>query len=438
MGMRFSKRIKIAPGLKLNVGLGGASLTAGVRGASINFGKRGAYVNAGIPGTGIFYRQSLSSSSKSRVDRFLAKQLEDQERDDRLSSLKLTLNEDGKLEISGSKGEHLDSKDIKRAYELKAASIYRWLEEQAEKISGDTDLIENIHTGCMDVDQSPEYTTVPFDLPAPNRPVYLTSPIEPTYAPPSPLPGFISWISFLRNRNESKRKKYEVRYKELLKKYKAEYAFVRDKNTKLTLSHEEETAKWTMAKEEHQNVQSELKKEFDWKLRNDVDFMEAILEDAISSLEWPRETLVSYDIRNEGREIHLDIDLPEVEDLPQKVASVAAGGRKLNIKNKAVKTLQLEYLRHISGIALRSACCVMATLPSSHVVIVSGYSQRLDKATGSVNDEYLYSVKFLREGLEAIDYYSLEKVDPVDALGVFEHRRKITATGIIKPIEPFS
>jgi len=65
MGFRFSRRVSILPGLKLNLSGSGVSLSAGVRGAHINLGPRGLYGSAGIPGTGLSYRQRLDSASRS-------------------------------------------------------------------------------------------------------------------------------------------------------------------------------------------------------------------------------------------------------------------------------------------------------------------------------------------------------------------------------------
>ena len=68
MGFRFSRRVSILPGLKLNLSGSGVSLSAGVRGAHITLGPRGLYGSAGIPGTGLSYRQLLDSSSRSYPD----------------------------------------------------------------------------------------------------------------------------------------------------------------------------------------------------------------------------------------------------------------------------------------------------------------------------------------------------------------------------------
>ncbi|MET3576961.1 DUF4236 domain-containing protein [Bhargavaea ullalensis] len=64
MGFRFQKRVKIAPGVRLNVGKRGASVSVGRKGASVTVGKRGTYANVGIPGTGISYRTKVGGRTK--------------------------------------------------------------------------------------------------------------------------------------------------------------------------------------------------------------------------------------------------------------------------------------------------------------------------------------------------------------------------------------
>src|SRR6266545_7748269 len=68
----------------------------------------------------------------------------------------------------------------------------------------------------------------------------------------------------------------------------------------------------------------------------------------------------------------------------------------------------------------------------------SGFSQRLDKATGKINDDYLYSVIIDRRRFSQINFEALETIDPIEAIEVFEMRRQMTSTGIFKSIEPFT
>jgi len=65
MAWNFRRRIKVLPGVRLNVSKKGVSTTFGVRGASITTGKNGAYLNTGIPGTGIYNRQKIGGKSNN-------------------------------------------------------------------------------------------------------------------------------------------------------------------------------------------------------------------------------------------------------------------------------------------------------------------------------------------------------------------------------------
>ena len=65
MGIRFRKSIKILPGVRVNLGLGGLSLNAGPRGATVSLNKQGIYSNTSIPGTGISFREKISSNLRS-------------------------------------------------------------------------------------------------------------------------------------------------------------------------------------------------------------------------------------------------------------------------------------------------------------------------------------------------------------------------------------
>ena len=62
MGWRFRKRIKILPGINLNISKSGMSFNVGVKGANVTFGPNGTYVNTGVPGTGLYRRDFVSGS----------------------------------------------------------------------------------------------------------------------------------------------------------------------------------------------------------------------------------------------------------------------------------------------------------------------------------------------------------------------------------------
>ena len=63
MGFRFQRRIKIAPGIRLNLSKSGVSTSIGGKGLTWN--SRGT-VTTSIPGTGLSYRHNLKAGKDSQ------------------------------------------------------------------------------------------------------------------------------------------------------------------------------------------------------------------------------------------------------------------------------------------------------------------------------------------------------------------------------------
>jgi hypothetical protein len=61
MGWRFRRSLKIAPGLRLNIGKRSAGLSVGPRGAKVSINTRGEVRRtAGLPGTGLSYTEQTT------------------------------------------------------------------------------------------------------------------------------------------------------------------------------------------------------------------------------------------------------------------------------------------------------------------------------------------------------------------------------------------
>ena len=74
MSILFRRRIKIIPGVRLNISKSGLSASVGVRGASVTLGgKGGTYANLGIPGTGIYTRKKLEAAIKFLIKKIIRK-----------------------------------------------------------------------------------------------------------------------------------------------------------------------------------------------------------------------------------------------------------------------------------------------------------------------------------------------------------------------------
>jgi len=65
MTLRFRRSIRIAPGVRLNLGLNGAGVSIGPRGLHVGINRRGAYASVGIPGTGVYAVHHVRTSGDS-------------------------------------------------------------------------------------------------------------------------------------------------------------------------------------------------------------------------------------------------------------------------------------------------------------------------------------------------------------------------------------
>jgi hypothetical protein len=66
MGFRFRKRIKILPGFWFNMSKSGISTSIGGKGLTVNINDGKVRTTASIPGTGLSYRTTSSSTPPTR------------------------------------------------------------------------------------------------------------------------------------------------------------------------------------------------------------------------------------------------------------------------------------------------------------------------------------------------------------------------------------
>ena len=69
MGLRFQRRVKILPGLRLNLSRSGVGFSVGGRGAHVGITARGQrYASVGLPGTGVSWREYERKPAPRRCD----------------------------------------------------------------------------------------------------------------------------------------------------------------------------------------------------------------------------------------------------------------------------------------------------------------------------------------------------------------------------------
>lgn len=391
MGLRFRRSVKLAPGIRMNFSGSGLSWTVGPRGASLGVGRRGTYFNSGIPGTGLYSRQRLDGGRS--VPRPASRETVQM-------SVRISVSdEDGSLAFQDLDGNPLPSNLIAEIKKQHGEAVRGLIAETCAKVNEPIEALSKIHLDTPDP-RAPRYVPASFEEPAPQTPA------------PKPI-SFLDRILFRRARIEQANAAVAGRYRQ-------------------------EKANWEARKAEFIVRERARELFIEQQVLTDESAMEKHLEATLQDIVWPRETLVSFDIQDGGKTVLLDVDLPEIEHMPNRTAVVPQREWKLAVKPMTATQVQKLYMAHIHGVGVRIIGEVFAALPTVAKVVLSAYSQRANKATGVIADEYLYSVQVTREQWLTINFANWASVDVIEVLAAFDLRRTMTKTGVFKPVEPFA
>lgn len=399
MGFRFRKSIRLAPGVRLNFGSRGASWTLGGRGASIGIGPRGTYLNTSIPGTGISARQRLSGASSPSVPA-RRQALLDAARlpNSQTAPAKLQVGEDGSITLLNSEGTVIPEVLVQEVRRQQPETWRTMMQAVCDVFNEPHDLLATVHE----------------DTPRPQPPTFEPQPF-PEDEPPAPaLERGTLWTRLWKNA----RIRLDAR------------------NARLQAEHAQAIEAYTERRQAHAAAEARRRHTIEQAIHHEVPAMEAFLSEWLSAIEWPRETLVSFELLDNGRRLLIDVDLPEIEQMPSATASVPARGHKLTIRELSEAKVRRLYATHVHAVGFRVIGEAFAALPTVQTIELGAYSQRTDKATGSIEDEYLYAVRVSRQQWQCIDFTNLGAIDCIEALDRFELRRRMFASMIFKSIEP--
>lgn len=431
MGIRFQRSIRIGKGLRLNLSKSGLGFSAGPRGAGVSVGPRGVYGHAGIPGTGLYARQKLGGNTPSSSPRTASSPSSPGE--GRSIEVGIEIDENSGRETVSLRegGREIHDESVLR--KVKQDPAFKVKLEKARKrvfdeITERSRALIDIHKHTLDL---PDWEHARQEL-ANAKPQLYT---RVQFPEPAPEPDSIR-ADLVAEANRTVRTLFG-------RKRKRE-AYVEQR---LDATYEQELHRWNDALESHEREQDKTEQEKNealvrshekWKegmravLEATPDGVADMLQDSFSEIQLPVEFSVNFDVREKGHVIFLDVDLPEIEDYPTKKAQLLKSG-KVSVKDKTQKEIKLDYLNSVAGISFYFASVAFACAPSVATAIVSGYTQRVNPATGNQEDTYVYSVKYPKAAFYELNF---QRIEPHVALQEFEHKMLTTKTYELKAIDP--
>ncbi|WP_240724620.1 DUF4236 domain-containing protein [Halomonas borealis] len=212
---------------------------------------------------------------------------------------------------------------------------------------------------------------------------------------------------------------------------------VEEENRRSQAAFDEAYRDWEWRKSEHDAAEFARHQRESEEVWHDLEAMEQTLRERLEEVDWPRETVIDFDLGSDISTIAVDIDLPGEEEMPDRYWTMTAKQIRLTPRRLSDTRQRELYRDHVHGIAFRMLGAVFARLPAVQETKVSGYRQITDPATGGERDQYLFSVKVTREQWSRIHFDRLDQVDAVAAMEAFKLRREMTKTGIFRDVEPF-
>lgn len=390
MSIRFHKSIKICKGVKVNFSKRGISTSFGGKSFTFNTGTRSSYATFGIPGTGLSSRVKLTKgssrksssgrSSTSRSSNSYSRSAYTPQVEPIPTDIKIQHYDDGSVKFFASNGAEITDSTI--ISKIKSTAAYK---ESARKAKEDMRAhneqgVAHFNQEAADIIEMYKHTTMLYSE------AELTSIFE-KLSPKKYLvknfdeqpPSAESIKSILESEAKSKYTTWlPWKFREIKQQRET---YVRDNaNERFTQA----LADWNTRKihfdEEQKVISEQVNAEYIAEyesnrngIRNLMSSNEEYIIDAIddwlSTVELTLDFSVSYRLLLSKGILAIDIDLPEIEDIPYQKAKQLTNGT-MKIVDKTQKELNTDYQECVFGMAafLASHMSNISTIIKSIIV----------------------------------------------------------------------
>jgi len=426
--MRFRKSIRIMKGVRVNFSKSGMSLTAGTRGASINIGSKGTYLNTGIPGTGLYGRSKIGGSSSTRSSHSSSSSSSYIE-----LSISIGIDDSGNYYVKDQNGQLITDESLLR--KIKRTDVYKnKIKELSEKFAteknAETDNFIEIYKQS-EVLLSESQIRLNLENLTPQkyikRDFAISKPDETSIREDLEIEAkrdikSLAFWTLKKRRSDFVNNAFPARFQNSIKKY--EDALMEHNLNEAIIEKDKNI--------EYDKIFIQEKTYLEDFLMGKKELVETNLDSFLQKMTLPVDFEVSYEYDESQGILTVDLDLPEIEDIPKSKAATLASG-KVKVKDKTQKELKEQYLICVTGLAFFFASHFYNMSTHIDKIIISGFTQRTSKKTGKMNDDYVYSIVFERNKFQGIE---IPSIVPYLAIEEFKHTINYSKSFELATIEP--
>lgn len=182
----------------------------------------------------------------------------------------------------------------------------------------------------------------------------------------------------------------------------------------------ERDAFYTAFKQNFQNV-----------IDGDKNYVITAIDSIFPDEELPMEYFVDAVYDEPNGKVYIDLDLPEIEDVPDQKVVLTSTGKK-SIRSKSQTDLRSDYAHCVLGLAMNVAFSIFNISLKINEVEIMGYTQRKEDNSAVATDQYVFVINFDRDTFSKIDFKRLSAVQIID---FFQHHINLSKSFVMKEID---
>lgn len=168
-------------------------------------------------------------------------------------------------------------------------------------------------------------------------------------------------------------------------------------------------------------------------IEGDRNYVLNAINDAFASdaEELPMEYFLDISYDDATGKVTVDLDLPEIEDMPQNKIVINPSGKR-SIRSKSQTNLREDYANCVCGLSMYVAGIIFNTCLRIQEVEVSGFTQRCGENSSLATDQYVFIIRYTREQFKEIAF---EKLTSLEIINFFKHNIDMTKSFVLKEIK---
>jgi hypothetical protein len=400
MGFRFQRRIRLIPGVRLNVSKSGLGLSLGPRGSTVSVGQSGLYGNAGLPGTGLSFRQKLNTKNNQAIRKSYRKEFENYLLSGEKFEIGVEISDNGEIAFLDKHEQPLLDEELKVLKKLAPQQLRSLLEMVVNNKNQTLKAIAQIHHSTPNSTQT-VFVKFPYSEPFPE----LKNPVNKSF--------------------------WQKIWPPSSKRIDADNAEIKTTNQQLQANWESRKAAHDKSEIERKILETDL-------VATDINAMIKVLEHHLAAIDWPLETDINFDFGKDFRNLIIDIEVPSPEQMPNSEWSISSSQYRVSRKKMSDAKIRIMFGHYVHGAILRIFGEIFLRLPSLEVACVSCYYDKLSTLQNISSNFFLISVIADKDRWNNLNLSNLKQIDPTQVFEQFEIRRKMTKTCIFSEIKPFS